>query len=107
MREDQYELFEEMQEKDVYARHTDPDTSFDAAEAMSKKRATVLENKVLKALRASTVGLTNHEIVTATGLDWNTCTPRVRPLVRKGWVVDTGLRKLGPAGRNCIIWKAV
>jgi hypothetical protein len=107
MRERQPELFAEYRDKDVYARGSDPDTSHEAAGAMSKKRATALENKVLRAIRASMVGLTSHEIVAATGLDWNTCTPRIRPLVRKGWVVDTGLRKVGPAGRNCIIWKAV
>lgn len=92
---------------EAYARFDDPDTSQDAADDLRGKKANVLEGKVLAAIKKSPLGLTNHEIVTATGLDWNTSSPRVRPLVRKNLVYDSGERRPGPGGKKCIVWKAV
>jgi len=92
---------------DAYARHSDPGTSERAASFMRGEIANKCERKVLNAIRSSPAGLTNHEIVGLTGLTWNTATPRIRPLVRKGYIVDTGKTKRGPTNRPCIIWKAV
>ena len=86
----------------AFARHTDPETSHEAAEAVE---ATVLEQMVLKALRDNPEGLTNHEIVEATGLTWNTASPRLRPLVNKGFVYDSDVKRPGPSGRRCIVWR--
>ncbi len=91
----------------AYARRTDPDTSHEAASEVSGAKANALEAIVLKALRSYPEGLTNHEIVAVTGLTWNTASPRMRPMVRKHLVVDSGLRRKGPTNKNCVVWKAI
>jgi hypothetical protein len=90
----------------AYARATDPDTSHEAAEHVRGELATKLEAVVLSALREHPNGLTNHGLVRVTGIDWNTITPRIAPLVRKGLVFDSGKRREGPTNRTCIVWKA-
>lgn len=90
---------------EALARNSDPDTSHLAALAVEGERANKLENIVLQALRDHPDGLTNHELVAVTGITWNTITPRVHPLVRKRFVVDSGLRKMGPKGKRVIVWK--
>lgn len=90
---------------DAYARHSDPETSHAAAQDMESK-ANRLESLVLAFLLEYRGGLTSHELVAATGLNWNTLTPRIRPLVRKGLVMDSGERRVGPCGKKCIVWKA-
>lgn len=99
---DQYEMFS----GEAYARGSDPGTSHAAAESVRGEDATRMEIKVLNAIRSSPQGMTNHEIVESTGLTWNTASPRVRPLVRKGWIADSGERRVGPTNRKCIVWKA-
>lgn len=105
MKDDQGELFPI--DGAAYARGSDPDTSHGAADSVRGNIATVLEYKVLRVLREHPLGLTNHEIVALTGLTWNTATPRIAPLVRKGLVYDTGRRRKGPTNRACIVWAAV
>lgn len=104
----QPELFDRISRplRSAAARRTDPQTSKDAAKKVEATTANPMEGKVLEAIRASN-GLTNHEIVAATGLSWNTCSPRIRPLVRKGLVEDSGERREGPSGKKCIVWKSV
>jgi hypothetical protein len=97
-------LFEKNRE--AWARSRDPVTSHIAAESVRGDIATKLESDVLAAIKRHPHGLTNHELVTATGLTWNTCTPRIAPLVRKKLVVDSGERRKGPTNRACIVWKA-
>lgn len=115
--DDQFDLFaglesrtrqaiDEDNDPDAFARHTDPDTSHMAADSFEKPDTNAMEARVLEALKAHPHGLTNHGIVEVTGLSWNTATPRIRPLVNKGLVVDSGDRRMGPAGRYCIVWKA-
>jgi len=116
--DDQFDLFAGMErstrdaiaednEPDAFARRTDPDTSHAAVDTFDKQDTNAMERRVLEALIDHPNGLTNHGIVEVTGLSWNTATPRVRPLVKKGLVVDSGDRRMGPAGRYCIVWKAV
>ena len=88
------------------ARHSDPETSHAAARSLKLKDINAMEAQVLAALRRNPQGLTNHGIVEETGLSWNTATPRVHPLVQKGLVYDSGNRRMGPAGRSCVVWKA-
>ena len=88
------------------ARHSDPPTSKAAAESVRGKGASKMESVVLEALRSSSRGLTSHELVSWTGLPWNTCTPRVKPLVRKGLAADSGLKRPGPTGKQCVVWVA-
>ncbi len=88
------------------ARNSDPDTSHLSAAFMRKEKANRLEALVVSTLRIHSHGLTNHELVTATGVDWNTITPRIAPLVRKGLVYDSGERRKGSTNRPCIVWKS-
>jgi hypothetical protein len=90
----------------AYARATDPDTSHLSAAFVRKELANRLEQIVLTALREHPNGLTNHGLVRVTGIDWNTITPRIAPLVRKGLVFDSGKRREGPTARSCIVWRA-
>lgn len=96
---------EELPFGEAYARNEDPDTSHEAADNTEGEIASHLEKKVIKALELNPQGLTNHQIVEITHIVWNTITPRVRPLVRKGLVVDSGERRTGPTNRRCIVWK--
>lgn len=91
------------------ARATDPETSHEAAAEMlqEKSASTRLQHLVWSTLKRHPGGLTNHELVAATGIDWNTITPRVAPLVRKGLVIDSGGRRKGPTGKSCIVWKTI
>lgn len=89
---------------EAYARITDPDTSHKAANEVETSR---LEQMVLVQLSSCPDGLTNHELVERTGCSWNTITPRLRPLVRKGLVVDSGTRRKGPTNKSCIVWRAI
>src|SRR4029434_9747128 len=92
---------------DAWARGSDPDTSYDAAHHVRGARANHLEGLVVQALRLRPGGRTSHELVEITNIDWNTITPRIAPLVRKGIVYDTGRRRKGPAGRVCIVWDLI
>ena len=77
------------------ARNTDPNTSHEAA----KLNTTTLEGMVLEAINANGP-MTTEEIARATGIDLQSITPRIAPLMRLGLLVDTGLRKPGVSGRN-------
>ena len=88
------------------ARNTDPGTAHEAAAAIEGEKANQMERLVLDVLNGHPGGLTSHELVSLTGLPWNTVTPRIRPLVRKGMAIDSGRRRPGPANRRCIVWAA-
>lgn len=93
---------------EAHARNTDPDTSKSAAADVTGQVANQVEKIVLAALRANPDGLTNHGIVQVTGLPWNTTSPRLRPLVRKKLICDSGLRRSGEgSNKKCIVWKIV
>lgn len=68
--------------------------------------ATFIHYQVLEALKAHPEGLTNRQLCEATGLEWNTLTPRMRPLANKGEVVEAGTRKYG-TWPTAIVWKLV
>ena len=85
------------------ARKTDPETSVLAAESLN---TTDLESRVLRVL--SKIGeATASELVVATGLEWNTVSPRLAPLRRKNLIRDSGKRRKGPSGRSQIVWEAL
>lgn len=93
----------------AYARATDPGTSHAAAKAVKGEEAGRLERQVVMALELGPGdGLTTHEICAIYGLEYGSVTPRIKPLVRKGLVVDSGIRRV-PEGRTKagIVWKAV
>lgn len=91
----------------AYARHSDPETSHDAAESVSGTQANRLERIIYETLLDHPDGLMMHEICEKTQLVWNTASPRMKPLVNKGRVVDSGQRREGPAGKLCIVWQAI
>ena len=74
------------------ARSTDPETSHDAAASIDANR---LELIVLEEFRGAKKGLTAEELSKRLpGLPLNTITPRIAPLVRKGYLIPTGRRKV-------------
>lgn len=94
---------------EAHARTSDPGTSHAAAKAVQGKMATELEAKVFNAvlIGAPYRGMTTHEIAKATGLEYGSVTPRIKPLVKKGLLWDSGIRRV-PEGRSKagIVWRA-
>jgi len=89
---------------DAYARRSDPETSHEAAESI---RPTELEADVLSVLKGTgDNGATSHELAAIMHLDLVTVSPRLRPLARKGLIIETAERREGPSGRKSIVWKA-
>ena len=91
----------------AHARKTDPVTSHEAAEAI-----TPLLNKVEQGIYDALCsflpkGATSDEIVEASGIQYRTVTPRLKPMCKKGFVVDSGEHKRGDSGRRQIIWMAI
>lgn len=94
-------------EGEAHARHSDPDTSHDAADSISGNGATRLENIVLHAVReAGASGANAWELQQATGLPNETLTPRLAPLRRKGLIRDSGTKRNGRGTRKQIVWVA-
>lgn len=86
------------------ARHSDPSTSHEAAASIAVSH---LEGIVLDMLRRYSFGATSFELAEALGMSLVTVSPRLKPLVDKGLVFDTGFRVRGESGRNQTIWRAV
>lgn len=84
-------------------RSTDPDTSVEAALSI---KATELESRVLDAIMRRADGATSHEISESLHMSLVTVSPRLRPLVRKGLIEDSGERRVGESGRRSIVWRA-
>lgn len=84
------------------ARGSDPQTSHDAAALVD---VTDLEGRVLDWLgRAGDFGGTSEEIANGLGVPRVSISPRLRPLLNKGRVLDSGLRRLSTSRRACIVW---
>lgn len=82
------------------ARNTDPVTSWAAAETVNASRLMLL---VMQALRNGP--MTTEEIAAVTQESLQSITPRMRPLVNKGVVIDSGTRRPGASGRSRIVWR--
>src|SRR5260370_32383305 len=98
----QTNLFESPRESGR-SRRRDPDTSKKAARSVP---VADLEERVLRALRLLK-GATTHELAWLLKVDLVSVSPRMRPLVEKGLVQDSGKRRRGESGRSSIVWKAV
>jgi hypothetical protein len=85
-------------------RRVDPDTSRDSAHSVDTQN---MERIVLDAISRFPNGCTADEVVESLGMRWNSVTPRFSALMRKGYIVDTGERKVGQSGRKQRIIKAV
>jgi hypothetical protein len=95
---------------DAYARHTDPETSH-TAKKMGDVRLNELEMMAAKTIAAHSRGIINDELVYLTGVDWQTITPRVRPLINKGLITTHMIGKepetrRGSKGRPQMVWHA-
>ena len=73
------------------ARSTDPYTSHEAAESID---TTVLERLVYETIRMFPNGCISDEVLRLLPTyTHQTISPRYAPLIRKGWVIDTGERR--------------
>ena len=91
----------------AYARRNDPSTSKEAASSLSEETLNKVEVAILGALReAGEHGCTTREIAAATGIDWGTVTPRLKPMESKGAVVRTDELRENPSGRRSLVWRA-
>jgi len=80
-------------------RKTDPDTSKEAAPDVSR-----LEGEVYAILRMRPS--TAEEVAVFLSKPLQSITPRIAPLVRKGFIYDTGERRPGASGRSRMVLAA-
>lgn len=79
-------------------RNTDPDTSFGAADSID---TTVLERIVYDTIKQFPNGCIGDDVVRMLPqFGVQTISPRYAPLIRKGWVIDTGERRKARSGRS-------
>mgnify|MGYP000163802950 CR=1 FL=1 len=90
----------------AFARNTDPDTSQDAAKSFDP---TFLESKVLSVIQQyGSLGCIKDDVMKHFRLeDVPTISPRFAPLMRKGWIEDTGERRRGLSGRPQRVMRAI
>ena len=88
------------------ARRTDPQTSHDAAESV--ERVTDTQLYILQALRRPRTDIQLIEAYRAIGKAPQASESGIRTrraeLVRKGLVVDAGIKQVLPSGRMAIVW---
>jgi len=95
------------QATEAYAKRSDPETAHIAAQYV-REELPQLEQVVLTAfMDAGGDGLTGDELSRATGIFRHTCCPRIAPLCRKGFIVDSGERRTGRSNRKQVVWKTV
>jgi len=82
------------------ARVDDPATAKAAARSVNVAR---LEEHCLGALTCCP--MTSHELSIILQLNLVSVSPRLRPLVRKGLIKDSGRRRTNPSGRRAIVWE--
>ena len=86
-------------------RTTDPDTSMVAAE---KVDSTKLEQMVYEVIAKYPNGCISDEIQTHfPNHGVQTISPRYAPLIRKGFIEDTGERRVGLSGRSQLVLKVI
>jgi hypothetical protein len=87
------------------ARNTDPDTSHEAAEKVDTAR---LERMVYEVICKYPNGCIADDVERELShLRSHSITPRFAPLIRKGFIFDTGLRRAASSGRSQRIVKAL
>lgn len=83
----------------AFARGTDPSTSKEAAAGLN---TTALEQMVLGAIMTCPNGATQDDIMAVLlnkGISNQSITPRIKPMLAKGVIVEAGKRK-GASGRS-------
>jgi predicted ArsR family transcriptional regulator len=84
------------------ARYTDPTSSHQAAFQFDAA-AESIEQRIVQKLRSG--GMTTHALAATLSLELVTVSQRMKPLVEKGLVRDSGRRAESPSGRKRIIWE--
>lgn len=103
---DQLTLDEALSAAPGKAHRDDPDTSHDAAASVTPITGR-LRAEVLALLRQHPEGLTDDEGGALMRSDRLRFGRRRNELCDRGLVVDSGVRRLTPAGRNAVVWVAV
>lgn len=80
------------------ARNTDPDTSHDAANSVDTTELERIVYEVIKQFPNGCIGDDVVRMLPQFGIQ--TISPRYAPLMRKGWVIDTGERRKARSGRS-------
>ena len=101
-RYDDLPLFEQ-----AHARKTDPVTSHEAAKSITPSLNKIEQGIYDTLCSFLPKGATSDEIVEASGIQYRTVTRRLKPMCKKGFVVDSGEHKRGDSGRRQIVWMAV
>lgn len=87
------------------ARRTDPETSHEAADSID---TTELERIVYDTIKMFPNGCIGDDVVKMLPqFGIQTISPRYAPLIRKGWVVDTGEKRKARSGRSQRVMKAI
>lgn len=82
----------------AFARASDPDTSHEAAETVDTTR---LEALVYEVICKHKNGCISDDVERELAyLRSHSITPRFAPLIRKGFIVDTGERRIAASGRS-------
>jgi hypothetical protein len=85
-------------------RYTDPETSHEAAGSID---TTELERIVYETIKMFPNGCISDEVLRMLPtFTHQTISPRYAPLIRKGWVIDTGERRKARSGRSQRVMKA-
>lgn len=87
------------------ARATDPETSKQAAQSVDTSK---MEQIVLDVIRSFPNGCISQDVESELAqYRASSITPRYRPLMKKGLIVDTGEKRPGFSGRNQRVMRAV
>jgi len=86
-------------------RRKDPDTSKKAAE---KVDSATLERMVYEVIASFPKGCISDDVIRALPSHGvQTLSPRYAPLIKKGFIVDTGERRVGKSGKQQRVMKAI
>ena len=90
---------------DALARGSDPVTSHEAAASVRGVVSARLQRLILWALSRHPEGLICSEMVVMIYEQWNTVSPRLKPLRLAKLIHDSGEMRVGPSGHRQIVWK--
>jgi len=100
-----YDLFDFGTDPKELVRTTDPDTSHEAAATVDTTR---LEALVYEAICRYKDGCISDDVERDLAyLRSHSITPRFAPLIRKGFIFDTGERRMASSGRSQRVVKAL
>jgi len=100
-----YDLFDFGTDPKELVRTTDPDTSQEAAETVDTCHLESLVYEVIKQFQDGCIGDDVVKRLPQFGIQ--TISPRFAPLIRKGFIFDTGERRMASSGRSQRVVKAL